>query len=36
MNNDAPHIFVFDASGDQRFVAAHSFFEDAFALSFSR
>lgn len=36
MNNDALHIFVFEAEGDQHFVAVHTFYEDEFALSFSR
>lgn len=36
MNNDALHIYVFDAEGAQRFVSVHSFFEDEFDLTFRR
>jgi hypothetical protein len=35
MNNDALHIFVFEAEGDQHLVAVHSFFEDEFQILFS-
>lgn len=32
MNNDALHVYVFAAGGDQHFVAVHSYHEDAFSL----
>lgn len=34
MNNDALHIYVFEADGDQNFVSVHSYFEDEFDLNF--
>lgn len=34
MNNDALHIYVFEAGGIQEFVAVHSFYEDEFTLRF--
>ncbi len=36
MNNDALHVYVFEAGGDRRFVAVHSFYGDEFQLSFGR
>ncbi len=36
LNNDALHIFVFEAEGEQRFVAVHTFYDDEFDLVFPR
>jgi len=34
MNNDALHIYVFEAAGDQHFVSVHSYHDDMFQLTF--
>lgn len=36
MNNDALHIYVFEAEGDQHFVSVHTYHEDEFELVFGR
>lgn len=36
MNNDALHIYIFEAGGDQHFVSVHTYFEDEFELVFDR
>lgn len=32
LNNDALHVYVFDAGGMQEFVALHTYFEEEFSL----
>ena len=36
MNNDALHIYVFEAEGDQHFVSVHTYFDDEFDVEFGR
>ena len=36
LNNDALHIHVFEVTGEQLFIAVHSYYEDEFALNFGR
>jgi len=36
MNNDALHIYVFEAEGDQHFVSVHAYHGDEFELVFNR